>query len=152
MADNMSRYVNLCAFEKSLTIMTTAFDRARNNMPSRIPPRDIGGGPDSWKAYLSGAEAWVDQYIIQKIQRGRHVSQEAWCMWQDMFTEASSAMPSPGFEIPRHLFIKASREIQRALKDARDDTEARHTRRSHTQWTPKGRLQRIPANLWPATL
>lgn len=162
-ADSMSRYVNLCAFAKYLAredidvfgwedIMKTCFDLARNNMPSRIPSRDNGGGLDTWKAYLSGAEAWVDQYVIQKSLQGGHVSQEAWLMWQYMFTEASSAMPNPDFKTPRDSFIQASREIQRVLGGVSDDTEARHTRQSHMQRTPKGRPLRISANVWPATV
>lgn len=122
--------------------MATAFNRARNNMPARMPTPDNGDRLDTCKAYLSGAEAWVNYDIIRKSLRNRRISREAWREWQDMFTEANSATTSRGFRNTPSSLPKASREIERALEAVNDHDEARRTRGSHT---PAARLSRIPA-------
>lgn len=144
-----SRYRNLCAFASALTrekidifawedIMTTAFNRVLNNMPSRMPGRDNGGSPGAWWAYLYGAKAWVDYDVIQKSLLGGRISHETWRLWQNMFTEANNASQKP-----RNSLLHASREIGRALEDANGHNQARRTRRSYT---PRPRLFRIPAS------
>lgn len=119
-------------------IMTTAFNRALNNMPSRMPERDNGGGPGTWWAYLNGAKAWVNYDVIQKSLLGGRISHETWRLWQNMFTEANNACQKP-----RNSLLHASREIKRALEGANGQNQARRTRGSYKL---RPRLFRIPAS------
>lgn len=149
--DCNSRYRNLCAFASGLArenidvfewedIMTTAFNRARNNMSSRMPAHDTGDALDTRKAYLSGAEAWANYDIVQKSLQSQRISREAWRQWQDMLTEANSTTTDQGSRKPRKSLCKASKQIKRALEGVNDHDGSRRTRGSHTH-----RLFRTPA-------
>lgn len=154
--DCRSRYTNLCAFASDLTrenidlfsweaIMTTAFNRARNNLPPRMSTQGTGSRMDNWEAYLRGAEAWASYDVIKKSLSNQRVSREAWHMWQDMFTQASGGSTSRASRRnPRNSSFHASGEIQRALRDMNDHNQARNTRGSYR---PRPRPLRIPSEL-----
>lgn len=149
-----SSYTNLCAFTCDLIredidlfawedIMTTAFNRARNNMPSRASTQGNGYIINICKAYLRGAEAWVNYDVVRKSLRFGRLPRESWRMWQDMFTEANSAN-SRASRNPRNPLRTASRTIGRALEGVNDGNEARNSRESYT---PRARPLRIPASI-----
>lgn len=153
-SDCRALYTNLCTFASDLTrenidlfawedIMTTAFDRARNNMPSRMSTRYNDSRMNTWKAYLSGAEAWVNYNVVQKSLRNERVSREQWRVWQGMFIRANGGSTNRALRSPRGSISRASREIERALQGVSDNNETRHTRGSYT---PRPRLLRIPAS------
>lgn len=149
--DCKSRYANLCAFARDLVreniplfawedIMKTALNRAVANMHQGVSEQINGGIPDTWRAYLSGARAWVNYNIILKSLRDQDVSREAWLQWQDMFTQANSIDPDRALRKGRESRFASARVIRRALHDAQH--EAQH---NHETYKPKARPLRIPA-------
>lgn len=153
MPDSGSHYANLCAFVKDLTrenievfawedIMTTAFDRAWNNKPPRASAQDSGRRMDTWRAYLSGAEAWVNYDVVQKSLRNGRVSRQTWRLWQDKFTEMNSATTDRPRRNRGNLPCQASREIGRALQGVDDHNAGQNT---HGSYRPMPRPLRIPA-------
>lgn len=157
--DCRSRYTNLCAFASDLIrenidlpawedIMTTAFNRARNNLSPRMSIQGSSGRMDTRNAYLRGAEAWASYNIVQKSLRNQRISSETWRMWQDMFTEASSGSTNRISRNPGNSLFRASREIEWALRDMDDHNEARNARGSYR---PRPRPLRIPAGVGPSS-
>lgn len=152
LSESKSRYANLCAFASALVredvhifawedIMRTAFRRAQQNEPSEASTQNGGGTSlETWKAYLSGAQAWANCDILRKSLRDGSSSRVEWQRWQRLFMEADS-ITTDG-DPSRQSFSKPLREIQMALDEARGHKKDRHTRAAYV---PKARLLRIPA-------